>query len=130
MKPFDGKRALVVDDEPCTRPLLREALEAVGMEVAEAVDGADAIHKSLETHFDLATMDIMMPNVNGLDAIRAMRMVDPTYRIIVVSSTIDDQHRKAIRELGVPQLIPKPVGFAELHEAVRVALTDPQPSGE
>ncbi len=123
MQRYPGKKALVVDDESSTRLLLKEALEELGIQVTEAVDGADAIHKSLETQFDLATMDILMPNVNGLDAIRAMRTVDPGYRIVVISSCRDDEHRRAVRDLDVPHYIHKPVRLAELYAAVRDELS-------
>jgi CheY-like chemotaxis protein len=122
MRSLEGKQALVVDDEPSTRILLREVLEGLGMRVAEAVDGADAIHKSLQTRFDLTTMDIMMPNVNGLDAINAMRMVDPAYHIIVVSSMNDEVYRQAARDLGVLHFVPKPISVAALREAVHAEM--------
>ena len=118
MKRFDGKNALVVDDEPSTRTLLRAALEDVGMHVTEAVDGADAIHKSLAGRFDLTTMDIRMPNVNGLDAIHALRTVDPACRIIVVSAFTDEAHREAVRELGVDHFLSKPIHIQEVYAAV------------
>jgi len=128
MPEFTGKTALVVDDEASVRLLLREALEELGLEVSEAVDGADAIEQSLETQFDLVTMDILMPNVNGLDAIRALRMVDPDYRIIVVSSCTEEKYLRTVRELGVADFIPKPVRLAELYAAVRRLLPADRPS--
>ncbi len=125
MLPFQGKRVLVVDDEPSTRLLLREALEVLGMEVTEACDGAEAIYHSLQNTFDLTTMDIIMPNVDGLDAIRAMRMVDPNYRIVVISSCQDPEHTEAVRALGVHQSVPKPIRIPQLHQAVHAAMAGP-----
>ena len=118
MPKFKDIQALVVDDEESTRLLLREALEDLGITVAEAQDGADAIYKSLITQFDLVTMDILMPNVDGLDAIRAMRTVDPNYRIIIISSCREERYLQAAREQGVPHFLHKPVKLAELKAAV------------
>jgi two-component system chemotaxis response regulator CheY len=130
MLSLQGKRVLVVDDEPSTRLLLREAFGALGMQVTEAVDGADAIYQSLQTPFHVTTMDIMMPNVDGLDAIRAMRMVDPTCRIIVVSSMQDEPHRAAVRTLGVHQFVAKPIRLAQLHEALEATLAESTGQGD
>ena len=126
MRRYEDVRALVVDDEASTRLLLREALEDLGIAVTEAVDGADAIYKSLMTEFDLVTMDILMPNVDGMDAIRALRTVDPQFRIIIVSSCQDEHYRQAARELGVPHFLNKPIKLAELNRAVQDELARPR----
>ncbi len=123
MRRFEGKSALVVDDEPSTRLLLREALQDIGMTVTEANDGADAIHKSIQSTFDVTTMDIMMPNVDGLDAIRAMRMVDPKCRIIVVTSRREESTRREAHQLGITHFLTKPVRLPELYEAVQEELS-------
>ena len=122
MRMYTNKSALVVDDEPGTRLLLREALETLGMTVTEAVDGSDAIHKSLLSPFELTTMDILMPHVNGLDAIRAIRMVDPAQRIIVVTSCKEHAMLEAIRALHVAQIIHKPIRLQEFMAAVHATL--------
>jgi CheY-like chemotaxis protein len=122
MQCFKDIRALVVDDEESTRLLLREALEELGITVTEACDGADAIYKSLLTPFDLVTMDIHMPHVDGLDAIRAMLTVDPGYRIIVISSCRAEKFRAAAREQGVFHFLYKPVKLTELKAAVEEIL--------
>ncbi|MGD8452295.1 MAG: response regulator [Phycisphaerae bacterium] len=122
MHPYPGLPALIVDDEPSTRFLLREVLESLGMVVTEAVDGADAIHKSLLSRYTLTTMDILMPNVNGLDAIHALRMVDPTCRIVVVTSCTEPDLPQALRDLDVPLLVRKPIRVDTLHTAIHQAL--------
>jgi CheY-like chemotaxis protein len=125
MRTFPGKHALVVDDEPSTRTLLREALRELAMDVWEAVDGADAIHQSLNNYFDLVTMDILMPNMHGLDAIKAMRMVDPTVRIVVVSSCRDRKTNQAVHNLDVPHIVHKPVRLDEFYQAIENLMEAP-----
>ncbi len=128
MRRFPNQLALVVDDEPSTRTLLRAALEEIGFAVTEAVDGADAIHQALLAPVDLITMDIMMPNVDGLDAIRALRTVDPECRIVVVSSCCEEAILTAVRELTVPHFVRKPVQVDDLYAAVDAELST-VPSG-
>ncbi len=123
MKPIHNGKVLIVDDDSSTRLLLREALESQGLLTEEAADGAEAIHAYLRNEFDLVTMDIIMPNVNGVDAIHALRMVDPGCRIIVVTSRTDAQLCADIRDLNVPWVIRKPIHLSELFAAVSCALS-------
>ncbi|NLX12606.1 MAG: response regulator [Phycisphaerales bacterium] len=123
MKPVLKGKALVVDDDASTRLLLREALESMGLLAEEAADGAEAIHAYIENEFDLVTMDIMMPNVNGVDAIHALRMVDPGCRIIVITSCTDEHLSAQVRDLNVPWVIRKPIHLSEFYAAVRNALS-------
>jgi len=118
MQDSPKKTALVVDDEPSIRLLLCETLKELGMEVVEAVDGADAIEESMANQFDLTTMDILMPNVDGLDAIRAIRTVDPNARIIVITSCREEAYRLSAHDMGIRHFINKPVHLAEFRRAV------------
>jgi CheY-like chemotaxis protein len=68
---------LVADDSPHIRRAVRQDLEAAGVEVAEAVDGIDAIEKAPDVRPDLVILDVAMPRLNGLDAARTIRARRP-----------------------------------------------------
>ncbi len=82
-----GKRVLITDDTAFMRMTLRNVLEKNGYEIAaEAEDGLQAIEKYKATKPDLVTMDITMPNMDGITAIKKIMEIDPEAKIIVVSA--------------------------------------------
>lgn len=125
MRRFENVQALVVDDEEQERAALRAALEAMSITVSEAVDGADAIYQSLMTPFDLIILDIHLPNVDGQEAVRALRTVDPTCRIIVTGTEVRDQERRTLEAFGDFHFLGKPFQSEELSAAVEETLARP-----
>lgn len=82
-----GKRVLITDDTAFMRMTLRNVLEKNGYEVAgEAEDGQQAVEKYRELKPDLVTMDITMPNMDGITAIKKIMEIDPNAKIIVCSA--------------------------------------------
>ena len=82
-----GKRVLITDDTAFMRMTLRRLLEQNGYEVVgEAEDGEDAVRKYVELRPDIVTMDITMPKMDGITAIREILKIDPQARIIVCSA--------------------------------------------
>lgn len=80
-------RVLVVDDTAFMRLTLRRLLEKNGYEVvAEAQNGAEAIERYMETRPDIVTMDLIMPVMDGITAIKELIRRDPSCRIVVCSS--------------------------------------------
>jgi two-component system chemotaxis response regulator CheY len=67
---------LVVDDAAFMRMMIRDILSKEGYIIQEAVNGRDAVDKYAEMHPDLVTLDITMPEMNGLDALRAIKASD------------------------------------------------------
>ncbi|MZP28353.1 response regulator [Heliobacterium undosum] len=80
------KRVLIVDDALFIRVILKKMLEEAGYEVFEASNGAEAVNIWDEVKPDLATMDITMPVLDGISAIKAIKTRDPKARIIVCSA--------------------------------------------
>ena len=82
-----GKRILITDDTAFIRMTLRNVLEKNGYEVvAEAEDGLQAVEMYSDIRPDLVTMDITMPRMDGIEAIKRIMAIDPDARIIVVSA--------------------------------------------
>lgn len=80
-------RVMIVDDAAFMRVSIRNILLKNGFEVAgEAENGAIAVQKYAELKPDLVTMDITMPEMNGLEALKAIRASDPSAKIVMVSA--------------------------------------------
>jgi two-component system nitrogen regulation response regulator NtrX len=77
---------MVCDDEEDIRLVCRVALESLGVEVTEAVDGDDCIARVEETCPDLVILDLFMPNRDGLSALPEIKRRCPTARVLVVSA--------------------------------------------
>lgn len=80
-------KILVVDDAAFMRKVIRDILSKNGYsDVFEAVDGADAVEKYDEVRPDLVMMDITMPNMGGLDALKVIRSKDPGANVVMCSA--------------------------------------------
>ena len=117
-------RALIVDDEPLVRSTTRRILERFGLEVVAAVDGLEAveIHASASPPFDVAVVDLDMPNLDGEQTIARMRLLQPGLRIVVASG-----HSDALRELrlvaaGGTTMLNKPFDADGLWQHLATAL--------
>jgi two-component system chemotaxis response regulator CheY len=81
------KRLLVVDDALFMRRLIRDVAAEAGWEVAgEAADGAEAVACYERLRPDLVTMDLVMPVMGGLEALRRIRALDPEASVVVVTA--------------------------------------------
>jgi DNA-binding NarL/FixJ family response regulator len=126
-------RVLIADDHAVVRQGLRTFLDLQDdMEVvAEAGDGAEALAAAEQHVPDVVLIDLVMPNVDGIEAIRGLRERVPTARAIVLSSFIDDEKLFPAVRAGAAGYLLKDVQPQELVEAIRTvhgggALLHPQ----
>jgi len=117
-------RALVVDDEQLVRNTTRRILERFGMDVVVAVDGLDAveIHASTTVPFDVAIVDLDMPNLDGEQAIAHMRARDPSLRFIVASGHSDAMREQRLVAAGNTTMLNKPFDADGLWQQVATSL--------
>ncbi len=121
-----GKRILVVEDEAEVREALREMFTSAGYEVAVAEDGYDAVEKAVSEDYDLITMDVRMPRLNGIRATDILRERRPSVPVVIVSGYLgnDFKYRKALEDLGVRHFLEKPFSMAEAMRVIREAMGD------
>jgi len=80
---------LIVDDSPFSRRAIRNIIEQNRLSniIIEAGDGVEAVMKFKEHKPTLVTMDVLMPKADGIQALRAIRKLDPNAKVIMISST-------------------------------------------
>jgi CheY-like chemotaxis protein/CheY-specific phosphatase CheX len=116
-----GKRILVVDDSAVMRNILAKTLLKEGFEVEQAKDGQDAVQKHKEFKPDLTLMDLVMPELGGLDAIMEIRESSPKAEFIVLTSSSRRDEVVTAKQLNVSSYIIKPVDTKDLMVKVRAA---------
>jgi DNA-binding NarL/FixJ family response regulator len=114
---------LIVDDHSVVREGLRTFLELQdGIEVAgEAADGADAIEQAARLQPDVVLMDLVMPGVDGVEAMRGLRTRAPDSRVIVLTSFLEDERLLPAIQAGAAGYLLKNVEPSELARAIRAA---------
>lgn len=113
--------ALIVDDEAAIRRFLRSTLVAEGFDVEEAGDLKTARDALGAARFDLAVLDLGLPDGNGADLIPQLQPLTST--AIIVLSALDDEQRKVeALDAGADDFVAKPFGVAEFMARVRAAL--------
>lgn len=114
---------LVVDDDPTNRVLFRRYLEQEfkGYEVREASDGEDALIKVAEESPDVVIMDVMMPNMDGLECTKRLKAGPSTQGIpiILISARTDGSDIVAGLEAGADEYLAKPIRVNELAARIR-----------
>ncbi len=103
------KRVLVVDDGVFMRTLIKGMLTKHGYEiVGEAGDGLEAIEQYNTLKPDLVTLDITMPNMDGLEALRSIVTRDSTAQVVMVSAMGEDVYVKEAIRIGAKSFVVKP----------------------
>ena len=116
-------RVLIADDNAFMRSKLTEILRDAGCQVvAEAEDGVQAVALYEEHRPDVVTMDLVMPNMEGLEAIAKITEIDPDARIIVCSAMGSDDLVSSALEAGALDFLIKPYQVDRVVDAVRATM--------
>ena len=119
-------KVLVVDDSAFTRKIIIDVLTKVGYEITgEAENGSEAIELYKKTKPDLVTMDIIMPevdNMDGIDAVREIVKTDPKARILMVTAVGQQEALKEAKQAGAKGFIVKPFNSSTIINEVKKIL--------
>lgn len=114
---------LIVDDALFMRKLIRDALEPLGfVVVGEAANGREALERFSELAPDLVTLDIVMPEMDGLEALKQIRMQDEEAKVIMITAVDQRDAMLTAMNLGVADFVVKPFEPERIVSAVEKAL--------
>jgi len=119
-----GRSILVVDDDSEVREIVRARLEREGFSVREAISGADALARAAEQLPVLIVLDVVLPDLNGLQVCRRLRAVPATRAVPIIMLTArgDEVDRIVGLELGADDYVTKPFSPTELVARIRAVL--------
>jgi CheY-like chemotaxis protein len=107
-------RILVVDDDAAISATFESILVGEGYEVKTATDGVAAIDIARREPFDVILLDLVMPGIDGLVALRRLREVAPRARIIILSAYIEPDREAEAFRLGAEAVLSKPPDLSKL----------------
>ena len=115
-------RLLIAEDEKRLNRLIRDMMEDEGFTVDSCYSGADALEYVRSADYDAIIMDVMMPEMNGLDAVRTMRAEGKTTPVLFLTAKDSIDDRVTGLESGGDYYMVKPFSFRELIAAVRAIM--------
>jgi two-component system OmpR family response regulator len=130
-----ARKAVIIDDDPDVRLMLRVALEASGLVVHEATTGHGGVHLVAELRPDLVTLDLVLPGFGGVEVCRRIREISDAYVIIITASS-DEVDRLVGLATGADDYVLKPFSPREVQARVmamfrrpRTGIVPAKPSG-
>ncbi len=124
MDQFRTKKALIVEDHPDLRHLLKLQMEVMGFSVISAKRGEEGVEKALEEKPHLILMDIMMPGMDGREATRLIRSNPETQNIPILAATVlfrETEHNSCL-DAGCNDIIVKPFTLRQLKKKIEETL--------
>jgi CheY-like chemotaxis protein len=125
-----GERTvLLVDDEETLRTLGAHMLASLGFEVLTAADGREAlaVYAEHRDEITLVLLDLTMPHMDGEEAFRELRLLNPEVRVVMSSGYAEDDITARFAGKGLVGFVHKPYSLTDLREQLRVALEDVEP---
>ncbi|WP_084542157.1 response regulator transcription factor [Calidithermus chliarophilus] len=117
------QRILVIDDDPAVCSFLRRGLSYQGFEVATAGSGPEGLREFERSRPALVILDVMMPQMDGLEVLRAIRQKDPACAVLLFSGKDSEESVQEGLEAGASDYLIKPASFHEIVGRVRRLLS-------
>jgi DNA-binding NtrC family response regulator len=115
-------KVLIVEDKQSLSLMLRRALERVGYGAEEAGDGATALRKYQQNHYDLVLTDLKLPDVQGLEVLKSIKTHDPSFPVIVMTAYGSIEAAVDAMRSGAYDFIQKPIDLDHLMILIARAL--------
>jgi CheY-like chemotaxis protein len=111
-------KVLIVDDEDELRAILSEQLQSQGVEALQASNGLECLWRVKHERPDVIVLDLTMPRLGGIEALKRIHKFDPRIRVIVLTASIDPADHLAARSCGASEVYTKPYDLEELARAI------------
>jgi two-component system, cell cycle response regulator DivK len=120
---------LIVEDNEKNMKLARDVLQAKGYQVLEAVTGEDGVRMAIEREPDLVLMDIQLPGINGIEALKQLRAEPALAKVPVVAFTasVTPTDRSQISAAGFDAFLSKPINLKEFLSVIQDQLQRARP---
>ena len=117
---------LVADDNDVAQRLCKRVLEKAGYTVLIAVDGLQAVDVAMKQHPSMILMDVAMPGIDGLEAMRRIKAATPSMPIVIASAHSMASDRERFLAAGADDVLSKPFRLADLISIVQALATEPK----
>ncbi|MBN7821898.1 response regulator transcription factor [Bowmanella yangjiangensis] len=115
-------KVLLVEDDPDIAELVRVNLQEIGIQISHINQGREAVAEALSDEYALLLLDLMLPDINGLDICRQVRQARPAQAILMLTAKDTEMDRVVGLELGADDYMTKPFSVRELQARVRAQL--------
>lgn len=115
---------LVIDDDPEVRAYLEDVLRIEGFVVTSLSDPRSVVDRLLDEPFDIAVVDVCMPELDGIELLARIRAVDDAIPVIMVNAYLSLEILEASHELGVSACLAHPITPDELRDAIAGIVTE------
>ncbi len=100
---------LIVDDSRTSRRILKDMLEKAGYEiVGETVNGREGVQQYERLHPDIVTMDITMPEMDGIEALKQIKELDPDSKVVMITAAGQKDKMMEAVKMGASEFVSKP----------------------
>jgi two-component system response regulator PilR (NtrC family) len=120
---LDGLEILVVEDDTDSRGFLARLLQDCGARVTTAADGAEAIQAASAGVYDLILTDLRMPEMDGLELLRAVRRLALSAHVVLITAYGDCASFTNAMDLGADAFVRKPFTVPQLLQVIRSAMS-------
>ncbi|MBN2216415.1 MAG: response regulator [Pirellulales bacterium] len=121
-----SRRLLIVDDALIIREIIKDAVTSAGWEIAgEAVNGQQAVEQYERLRPDAVTLDLVMPEYDGLHALEGILQIDPRAKVVVVSALDQKNILKQAFKIGATDFVVKPFVNDALVQTLETLVNEP-----
>ncbi|HNR13798.1 MAG TPA: response regulator [Thermodesulfobacteriota bacterium] len=112
-------KILLADDDENFGFVLKRELEQIYSAVDLVTNGVDAVINVIKSSYNAVLLDLQMPRLNGIDALKIIKMIDPSVPVITFSGKLDDSQLTESLRLGASTCFQKPFAVEELHSIIK-----------